>query len=697
VPVEPEHRSILAVDIETFSDPARTNPIRLYLHQHLTRLLPELLTQAGIPEEQYATSDTGDGLIISIAPQVPTVRLLDPLIGRLARRLAAFNRNKPPPRRMRLRVALHAGGVLADPQPLHGEAVIHACRLLDSPAARACLTATEQPLAVIVSQVVYDDVIKHGFGRIDPTTWHPVIAEVKETHASAWVHVPSDAEAPLRAKIIAPERGLDRWVPRQLPGRLAEFTGRQEELARLHGLLDAVASGSPAVVITAIDGLGGIGKSTLAVEAAWRLAERFPDGQLYLDLHGSTIGLDPLAPLQALSYLLRSLGVASNDIPAQLEQAVAHYRTLSSNRRLLLVLDNARDPTQVRPLLPGHPGCGVVITSRDTLAFLEGVTRLSLDVLPEPEALELLGRLAGPDRIRVEPDAAVRLVRLCGLLPLAIQITGRRLATRPAWSLAGYAARLADQGQRLNELRFGDRAVRGSFQLSYQLLEDRDPHATRALRLVSLLDGPDFTVPAASALLDQPADHVQAILEGLVDTSLLTASGSDRYRFHDLVRVFAREHATSQHPEAERAAALTSAFGFYTATAWHTMRLLRPGDWRLATADLHWTQGGLRFPDASAALVWLEAERANLLAAILQAADAQPAIPARVAGQLSRALFGFYIVRSHWQDWIEANQTVLRLGRRTGEQVLQAHAAIDLANADFHAAGWGQGSGELVA
>ncbi len=509
MPVEPEHRSILAVDIETFSDPARTNPTRLHLHQHLTRLLPELLTQAGIPQEQYVTSDTGDGLIISIAPQVSTVRLLDPLIGRLARRLAAFNRNQPSPRRMRLRVALHAGGVLADPQPLHGEAVIHTCRLLDSPAARACLTATEQPLVVIVSQVVYDDVVKHGFGRIDPTTWHPVIAGVKETHASAWVHVPSDSEAPLRAKLITPEpeRDLDRQPPRQLPGRLAEFTGRQEELTRLHELLDAVAADSPAVVITAIDGLGGIGKSTLAVEAAWRLAERFPDGQLYLDLHGSTIGLDPLDPLQALSHLLRTLGVAPNDIPTQLEQAVAHYRTLtstSSNRRLL-VLDNARDAAQVRPLLPGHSGCGVVITSRDTLAFLEGVTRLPLDVLSEPEALELLGRLAGPDRIRVEPDAAVRLVRLCGLLPLAIQITGRRLATRPAWSLAGYAARLADQGQRLNELRFGDRAVRGSFQLSYQLLEDRDPHATRALRLVSLLDGPDFTQP------DQPRPRLRAL------------------------------------------------------------------------------------------------------------------------------------------------------------------------------------------
>jgi class 3 adenylate cyclase len=176
VAVEPVHRTILAVDIEAFSDPARTNPIRLRLHQHLTRLLTDLLTQAGVTDDQYATSDTGDGLVISVAPHTSAVRLLDPLVPRLARRLAAFNRGKPPPNRMRLRVAVHAGGVLADPQPLHGDAVIHTCRLLDSPVARSCLQATQQPLVVIVSRTVYDEVVRHGYGRIVPAAWQPVTA-----------------------------------------------------------------------------------------------------------------------------------------------------------------------------------------------------------------------------------------------------------------------------------------------------------------------------------------------------------------------------------------------------------------------------------------------------------------------------------------------------------------------------------------
>jgi class 3 adenylate cyclase len=517
VAVEPVHRTILAVDIEAFSDPARTNPIRLRLHQHLTRLLTDLLTQAGVTDDQYATSDTGDGLVISVAPHTSAVRLLDPLVPRLARRLAAFNRGKPPPNRMRLRVAVHAGGVLADPQPLHGDAVIHTCRLLDSPVARSCLQATQQPLVVIVSRTVYDEVVRHGYGRIVPAAWQPVTAQIKETAEPAWIHVPGDPGAPIRAKLVTPPVSPDPRTgpaPRELPGRLTEFTGRHQELARLHEFLGAVATGTPAVVITAIDGLGGVGKSSLAVEAAWRLADRFPDGQLYLDLHGSTVGLDPLTPLQALTHLLGSLGTDPSSIPTEVEEATARYRTLASHRRLLILLDNARDATQVRPLLPGHPGCAVLVTSRDTLAFLDGVTRVALDVLPEPQALELLDRLVGPDRIHAEPDAARRLVRACGLLPLAIQLTGRRLATRPAWSLAHYAALLADEHQRLGRLRFGDRAVGSSFQLSYQLLDDHHPQTTRALRLLSLLDGPDVTIPVAAALLDQPASQVEAILGG---------------------------------------------------------------------------------------------------------------------------------------------------------------------------------------
>jgi hypothetical protein len=330
------------VDIEGFSDSVRTNPIRLRLHQQVTRLLTGLLADLGVTKEQYATSDTGDGLVISVAAEVPAERLVDPLIPRLADRLAAFNQGKPSPERMRLRAAIHAGRVLADPEPIHGEAVIHTCRLLDSSAARACLAATERPLAVIASRVIHDDVIKHGYGRIDPDQWHPVTAQVKETRAPAWAHVPGDLVAPLRTEEVSAGKDVDdraRPIPRQLPAALAEFTGRAKELARLQEVLASVAVGGPAVAITAIDGLGGIGKSALAIESARQLAEQFPDGQLYLDLHGSTPGLDPLTPRQALSHLLRSLGAEPKEIPGEVEEAAAYYRTLTSDRRLLFLLD----------------------------------------------------------------------------------------------------------------------------------------------------------------------------------------------------------------------------------------------------------------------------------------------------------------------------------------------------------------------
>lgn len=203
--VDPTHRSLLAVDIAAFSSPARTNPIRLQLRHQLTSVLQQLLARADIEDQHYATSDTGDGLIISVAAHIPMVGLLDPLLPTLRRRLVAYNRGKPDPCQLRVRVALHAGALLADPHPLHGEAVIHTCRLLDSPPVRACLAATSQPVAAIASTWIYEEVIKHAYRRINPACWHRVLAEVKETRAPAWVQVPGDPDAPARALNVTPK------------------------------------------------------------------------------------------------------------------------------------------------------------------------------------------------------------------------------------------------------------------------------------------------------------------------------------------------------------------------------------------------------------------------------------------------------------------------------------------------------------
>ena len=480
-------------------------------------------------------------------------------------------------------------------------------------------------------------------------------------------------------------------VPRELPRPPADFTGRGGELATLLGLL---AGGGPGdadtattrpdrpAVISAIDGMGGIGKSALAIQVANQLADHFPDGQLYLNLHGATPGLTPLEPLEALGRLLRALGLDSAQIPAEVEEAAARFRSLAAGRRLLVLLDDARDAEQVRPLLPASRTCAALITSRQAVTTLEGIRAVHLDVLSDQQALELLGRIAGQDRITADPRAAAEVVRRCGRLPLALRIAGARLAARPGWPVRVLAERLADATHRLDELAAGELAVRASFQVSVHTLEQSpdpvDQAAAAAFGLLSLPDGPDLGRAAAARLLDQPESTTQILLERLVDAQLLESRQPDRYQFHDLVRLYARQHAGSQQPEPERLAALTRLVGFYTATAWQAQALLRPGDRRAAATHPQWSDGPQQFLDMLTALAWLETERANLLAAIGQATAGTPAIPAAMVGQLTRALFGFFLVRGYWQDGAWANQTALELARRTHDQAAQAHALIDL-------------------
>jgi DNA-binding SARP family transcriptional activator len=487
----------------------------------------------------------------------------------------------------------------------------------------------------------------------------------------------------VKAVVSSPPPRPSPPIPRELPRSIAEFTGRTRELQELTQLLEATetTAGRP-VVISAIDGMGGVGKSALAIQVANRLAERFPDGQLYVNLHGATPGQAPLSPLDALGQLLRSLGLDPAAVPAQVEEAAVRWRTLAAGRRLLLLLDNAHDAAQVHPLLPGSPTCAVMVTSRRVLGTLEGARSLHLDLLAHDHALELLGRISGPQLVAAKPEAAAEVVRWCGRLPLAIRIAGARLAARPAWPVGELAERLADATRRLDELTVEGVAVRAAFDVSLHTLQRSpdllDQAAAAAFGLLSLPDGPDVDVTAAARLLDQPESTTQALLERLVDTHLLETPWPGRYRFHDLVRLHARQYATQRHAEQERTDALTRLIGFYTATGLGTLALLRPGDRRLAGVAPRWTHGGRQLPDLRAALAWLEAERENRMAAVSQAASLAPGIPVELAGQLARALHGFFSVGSYWDDCIAANQTALRLALRTGDAVTQAYAHNDL-------------------
>lgn len=462
-------------------------------------------------------------------------------------------------------------------------------------------------------------------------------------------------------------------VPRQLPPDIGAFTGRHREVATARARFPIGSPLRPTPVV-AISGAGGVGKSALAIHLAHRLAQQFPDGQLYVDLQGATAGLRPLPPLDVLGRFLRALGARDTDATT-VDEASAAFRAAAAGRRLLVVLDNAHGVEQVRPLLPAGPRTAVLVTSRRVLSTLDSAVHLHLDVLPPTEAIQLLSRLAGADRIAADPAAAQGLVRWCGHLPLALRIAGARLAARPNWPVRDLADRLSDARRRLDELRIDELGVRISFQVGYELLRDgadADDHAAAmAFPVLALPDAADLSVPAVAALLGVSEPAAELILDRLVDGQLLASPAPGRYRLHDLLRLFGRSLADGPDP-----AALTRLLRWYAATAWQAFRLLRPADPRPATAG-GWAVGGTEFRDVERALEWLEAERPNLLVAVQQIAET-PGLPADAATSLARALFAFFHVRGYLNDWVEVNQTTRAIARRAGDPIAEAHACRDL-------------------
>jgi DNA-binding SARP family transcriptional activator len=340
-----------------------------------------------------------------------------------------------------------------------------------------------------------------------------------------------------------------RVAPLRVPRGNAGLTGRESELSALAEMLDH--DGHMPAKAVVIDGMPGVGKSVLAIEAAHRLAPRFPDGQLYLDLHGSILGTASLTAPAATHRLLRLLDQAET-VPPDPGESAALLRSRLAHLRLILVLDNVDDDDQVAPIVSAGGSCAILITSRRMLATLDGATHMHLDLLSDDQAVALLGQLAGPARVAAEPDASLMIARLCGGLPLALRIAGARLVARPGWSLRVFAERLADTRTRLDQLQVGNLAVRAAFEVSYKALDSSDDPvdqmATSAFRAMGLLDEPSIGVPVVATLLAERPEVVEASLERLVDVRLAEEAGPGRYRLRDLLRLFAWEKAGSQRP-----------------------------------------------------------------------------------------------------------------------------------------------------
>ncbi|MGW0192734.1 ATP-binding protein [Nonomuraea sp. NPDC003201] len=402
-----------------------------------------------------------------------------------------------------------------------------------------------------------------------------------------------------------------RPTPRQLPADAAAFIGRARELAVLDDVGDAAT-----VVVTAIDGMAGVGKTALAVHAAYQLAPRFPDGDLFVDLHGYTRGLPAADPADALARVLEVLGVPGETIPQHLDDRAALYRSVLADRKMLIVLDNAADEAQVRPLLPGAGGCLVLVTSRRRLVGLDDARMVSVDVLPLADAIALFTGTAGEERVAGVPrEVLAAVVRRCGLLPLAIRLAAARLKAHPAWSVRHLLQRLEQHQHPLSELRAGQHSVTAALDLSYQELTDAE---RRAYRLLGLHPGMDLAPDAAAALLATTVKRAATLLDRLLEVHLLQEPIPCRYRFHDLIRTHAAERAAGEESESDRRAASARLLNHYSRAASAAMDLLYPyeADMRPRIAP-----DEVAPPAVADAAAWLDAELSNLLSLAQLAAE----------------------------------------------------------------------------
>lgn len=455
-----------------------------------------------------------------------------------------------------------------------------------------------------------------------------------------------------------------------LQADIVDFTGRQEEMSRLLATLpDIEHPGGTALVITAIDGMAGVGKTTLAVHAAHQLAEHFPDGSLFIDLHAHTAGHEPTDPATALDTLLRAIGVPGEKIPERLDARSALWRAELAGKRALLVLDNAASAAQVRPLLPGAAGCLTLVTSRRRLTDLDTAQTLSLDVLSRAAAEDLFTRTVDNAAATAEAAAVTEVVDLCGRQPLALRIAAARLRARPAWTAAHLATRLREEGRLLTELAAGDRCVGTAFSLSYRQLT---PAQARLFRLLGLVPGPDFDVHVAAALADLPSAATEDLLEELVDVHLVQQPAPGRYQFHDLLRHYARRAAGEEETQAERDQALARMFEHYVQTSGAAAMQLDANLVWLPTAPA----SPIRFRTAEAALAWQDAEHPNLAAAI---ALAQAESWRQVAWQLPHALDYYFETRGRTP--LRALHGAVEASRELGDRHAEACSRLGLAAA----------------
>ncbi|OIJ64431.1 ATP-binding protein, partial [Streptomyces mangrovisoli] len=495
------------------------------------------------------------------------------------------------------------------------------------------------------------------------------------------------ADPTARPTVPSAARPAERPAPRppfsprlaQLPADLPFFTGRSVELERARELVPLDGSVPATVLISAIGGMAGVGKTTLAVHLAHQVAAHFPDGQLCVNLHGFDPSGSVTPPAEAVRVLLDALGVPPQRIPAGLEAQTALYRSVLAERRVLILLDNARDSEQVRPLLPGSPGCLVIVTSRNQLTGLvagEGAHPLTLNQLTLTEAHAFLARRLGAGRLAREPEAVDEIIARCAQLPLALAVVAARAATHPDFPLSAIAEELRDSDGSLDAFAGDDSIdVRTVFSSSYEALS---APAARLFRLLSLHSGPDISTPAAAALAGLAPREARGPLVELTHAHLLTEHFPGRYTLHDLLRVYAAERVHAEEAARERDAAVERLVSWYLHTADAAYPLITPTRSRVPLEPAPASCRPLSFTTHDQALDWCETERSNLVGAVHQAAAAGLT---GMAWRLPAVLWGFFYLRSHLSDWYNTTRAGLAAARAAHDRPGEAQALADLASA----------------
>ncbi|WP_033263256.1 ATP-binding protein [Amycolatopsis vancoresmycina] len=667
------------MDIEGYGHQGRTTPHRLVVRQGLDHALRRAFKDAGVPWFDCKHESTGDGTLVLVPAQVLKGPFVEVLSVSLARELHRHNETHRAEEQIRLRMALHAGEVAYDDQGATGPAINQTFRLIEAPQLKIALAESPGALALITSTWFFDEVVRSST-VVDSSTFRPVHVAVKETVTVGWISLPDHPYPPGTEEAVPAEPEPPPPPPRPeavsfpasmtgrstLPRDLPAFTGRDRELAELTATVSTAAGqGTLGVAVHVVDGMPGIGKTTFAVRAAHQLAGCFPDGQVFLELHGHSPGQAPVDPGDALASLLLLWGVPAIAIPAGLDDRARLWREKVTGRKILLLLDDAVGDEQVRPLLPGSPGSLVLVTSRRRIESVADAGPVSLQTLPPPDAAAMFRRYTGAHRH--DPRAVAELMAMCGYLPLAITLTAGRLRNHPCWTPERLAADLRRSRNRITMLRAGNRTVAAAFDLSYR---DLSPDEKRLFRRLGLHPGAQIETCAAAALDGEDPEPTCEHLDALYLNHLLEEVAPGRYRLHDLTRAYSLTLGSEDGDDK----AFERLLDYYlhavrSATRFVATRGPRPEIAAEPPAGAH------EFAREDEAIAWLSAERANLGACITYAAVHDHL---HRAAELAVALHPYLEQHGFWHDAHRLDQAVLAAEQAAGNRTDEAATRADL-------------------